>query len=401
MVIDQKKDIVKFKYVDAMRGFAILAVLAVHVGQKCENLPSFIASAANLGNFGVQLFFVASAFTLCLSLYERKSNEKMPVRNYFLRRYFRIAPMYYFGIIFYFLVRLIGKGIFPPDGYDFFSVITNFTFLHGFHPDTFNYIVPGGWSIGVEFIFYGFFPFTIKIIKNEKHALLLFLFTIMLSIAGAYFWNFIYGEIANKNSFQYYVFTTQFSNFSIGIFLFHVWRKRELILTYLKVKPEIISIISLSLFTILFVFSVNLPQIPFYHLLRPTFFSISFLFFGFALINKEWYLFVNPLTIKTGKISFSLYINHFIFAWYIAPVIMQKISSYFDVIPVWYFIHSYLITFIGGSLVSQLTYMLIEKTGMDFSKNLIIQLESGKVNLPSILINSGFIKFFRREENKE
>jgi peptidoglycan/LPS O-acetylase OafA/YrhL len=397
MVIDQKKDIIKFRYVDAMRGFAILAVLAVHVGQKCENLPSFIASAANLGNFGVQLFFVASAFTLCLSFYERKKNESKPIRNYFLRRYFRIAPMYYFGIIFYFFIRLIGKGKFPPDGYDLASVLSNFTFLHGFHPETFNYIVPGGWSIGVEFIFYAFFPFSIKWIKNEKQALMLFVFTIFLSIAGSFFWGFIYGDIANKNSFQYYVFTTQFPNFSIGIFLFHIWRKKDRISTYLKLKTEVISIIALVFFAIFFIFSVKLPQIPFYHLLRPTFFSISFLFFGFALMNKEWYIFVNPLTIQTGKISFSLYINHFIFAWFIAPLIMQKFTSIVELIPLWYFILSYLITFIGGSIFSQITYIAIEKTGMDFTKNLIFQLENGKLNLKSVFINSGIFKSLFRK----
>jgi len=396
MGINQANEIIKFKYVDAMRGFAILAVLAVHVAQKCENLPSLIDTAAKLGNFGVQLFFVASAFTLCLSLYERKMKEKMPIRNYFLRRYFRIAPMYYFGIVFYFIVRLIGKGKFPPDGYDFFSLITNLTFLHGFHPDTFNYIVPGGWSIGVEFIFYAFFPFTIKFIKNEKHALLLILFTMILSISGSYFWNLIYGDIANKNSFQYYVFTTQFSNFAVGILLFHIWKKREALVSYLKIRPTVISIISLSLFAIIFLITVRLPQIPYYHLLRPTFFSFSFLFFGFALMNKEWYLFVNPLTIKTGKISFSLYVNHFIFAWFIAPFFMQKISIYYNIIPAMYFFYSYIITFIGGFLFSHFTYLIIEKTGMDFSKNFIKQLELGKINLQSILLNSGvFVLFFK------
>jgi peptidoglycan/LPS O-acetylase OafA/YrhL len=396
MAINQANDIMKFKYIDAVRGFAILAVLAVHVVQKCEQIPSFLDSAAKLGNYGVQLFFVASAFTLCLSFYERKTREKNPIRNYFLRRYFRIAPMYYFGIFFYFMVRLIGKGIFPPEGYDFFSIITNLTFLHGFHPDTFNFIVPGGWSIGVEFVFYAVFPFTLRFVKNTTHALVLILLSIVFSIVGSYFWEIIYGEISNKNSFQYYVFTTQFSNFAIGILLFQLWRNRESFINKINLRPEVISIISLLLFIIIFYFTVKLPQIPYYHLLRPTLFSFSFLFFCWALIVKEWYIFVNPLTTSTGKISFSLYINHFIFAWFAAPLLMQKITNHIDITPTLYFVGSYIITFLGGSLLSHITYGVVEKTGMDFSKNLIKQLESGKVNLSSVLLNSGIFKYFSK-----
>lgn len=370
--IDKK---VNYGYIDAIRGFAILAVLGIHVSQQCKNLPPFLFTAASLGYVGVQLFFVASAFTLSLSMKNRKSKENSPLRNYFIRRYFRIAPMYYFGILFYFVVRVIGKGVFPPEGYDFISVITNLTFLHGFSPYTFNYIVPGGWSIAAEFIFYAFFPIFFSLVKNYKGALILLFVTLVFSIAGFHFWDYVYGIDSNLHAFKFHVFTTQFPVFAIGILMFFVWQYREEFLRRIKINRYIVSIISLIIFSLIFYFGINFPNIPYSHLISPVVFSISFLFFGFALMLVEWKVFVNYFTIQIGKISYSLYINHFIFAWYIAPETMKFLSKSFHFSPSLYFILSYSITLIGASVFSIVTYNIIEKKGMNYGKKTIIKLE--------------------------
>ena len=92
----------KLQYIDILRGIAILGVIAVHSGQQIENLFPIVRSISNYGQLGVQLFFVASALTLCLSMSER--NEKSPF-NFYVRRFFRIAPIYYLAIIFYFFME--------------------------------------------------------------------------------------------------------------------------------------------------------------------------------------------------------------------------------------------------------------------------------------------------------
>lgn len=89
----------KLRYIDSLRGLAILAVLMVHCGQYGINkYPDLIANIINTGGRGVQLFFVASAFTLFLSLARRSETVKS---NFYIRRFFRIAPMYYLGIAYY------------------------------------------------------------------------------------------------------------------------------------------------------------------------------------------------------------------------------------------------------------------------------------------------------------
>jgi peptidoglycan/LPS O-acetylase OafA/YrhL len=99
----------KLLFIDALRGMAILGVLINHAARNIEvwgilgknvHLTPWVYQIMAQGSRGVQLFFVASAFTLCLS-YERRKNEKNPLLNFFIRRFFRIAPLFYCGFLFY------------------------------------------------------------------------------------------------------------------------------------------------------------------------------------------------------------------------------------------------------------------------------------------------------------
>jgi len=158
----------KLQFIDFMRGLAILMVMAVHVGLTAHiYLPyktdlSWIYKLTNYGQLGVQLFFVASAYTLCLAC-DRRRNEKLPVVSFFVRRYFRIAPLYYVGIILYFAMHALKvvwekKESFRFFPYNFENVLANIFFYHGFYLSGNNSVVPGGWSIGTEMAFYLFFP---------------------------------------------------------------------------------------------------------------------------------------------------------------------------------------------------------------------------------------------------
>lgn len=58
----------KYDYIDIVRGVAILAVVLVHVGSILPELSPLPTALYTYGNLGVQLFFVASALTLCMSM---------------------------------------------------------------------------------------------------------------------------------------------------------------------------------------------------------------------------------------------------------------------------------------------------------------------------------------------
>ena len=157
-------EIRKFDWIDKLRGIAILMVVAVHV---IDALPlgykrGFVASVFEFGQLGVQLFFVASAITLCLST-KGRAHDAQALPAFFVRRYFRIAPMYYLGVVLYCLISCLRhwyvQGVYTPSPqYSAIGVFTNLVFIHGFTPASNNSLVPGGWSIGTEFAFYAIFP---------------------------------------------------------------------------------------------------------------------------------------------------------------------------------------------------------------------------------------------------
>jgi peptidoglycan/LPS O-acetylase OafA/YrhL len=91
----------RYSYIDSLRGFAIIGVLIAHTGLYGNvAYPSLLRNLAEIdvGPRGVQLFYVVSAFTLCVSFSKRRNIEKHPIRNFYVRRFFRIAPLFYLAI---------------------------------------------------------------------------------------------------------------------------------------------------------------------------------------------------------------------------------------------------------------------------------------------------------------
>lgn len=146
-----------YRYIDALRGFAFLCVLTLHASQQVPNLP--FSSLPVLGEYGVQLFFVLSAVTLLRSVSLRSFKERFPTRNFFIRRFFRIAPLFWFGIVFYGLLDGCRPRYAAPEGLGVSHFISTALFFHGWSLTTINSLVPGGWSIAVGMTFYLCLPY--------------------------------------------------------------------------------------------------------------------------------------------------------------------------------------------------------------------------------------------------
>jgi len=87
-------EVPKYDYIDALRGLAVLGVVSVHTTQLVRPASAGLQTLATAGGSGVQLFYLASALTLFLSLATRKSTERNSTLKFFIRRYFRIAPCF-------------------------------------------------------------------------------------------------------------------------------------------------------------------------------------------------------------------------------------------------------------------------------------------------------------------
>ncbi len=152
----------------------MLAVLLVHTGQSVAGLPVLVAAITNAGAYGVHLFFVASAFTLFWSLHQRSGSEGRPILNYFLRRFFRIAPLFWLAILFYVWWNGAGPRYWAPHGIGWLDVLATASFAHGWSPTMINSVVPGGWSIAVEMNFYLLVPFLFRRLTNLRRCVWFF-----------------------------------------------------------------------------------------------------------------------------------------------------------------------------------------------------------------------------------
>ncbi|HVA98904.1 MAG TPA: acyltransferase [Bacteroidia bacterium] len=218
----------KLKYIDAIRGIAILLVMMVHTSQfpGFTNINPFVTKFTSMGIYGVQMFFLASAFTLFLSYNTRKTNEGNVAISFYIRRFFRIAPMYYIGIFYFYWQSCIGNVSHNTFG----EIISNIFFIHGVNPNWINSLVPGGWSITVEMTFYLIFPYLVQKIKKLNQAIN---FTI-----GSYFVAIIFHFLLSKNplisnellwnDFLYFNFINQLPVFGLGIILYFIIVKKDI-----------------------------------------------------------------------------------------------------------------------------------------------------------------------------
>ncbi len=131
---------------DLLRGLFAFAVMCYHV-LRYEK----VVSLSVLGYYCVYGFFVISGIALYLTYVDRLASIR-DVRTFLLRRIFRIAPLYWLTCIG--VIIILGV---PKD----FAVRgpLNFSLMFGFFDPGKASIVTGGWSIGIEFVFYILFPF--------------------------------------------------------------------------------------------------------------------------------------------------------------------------------------------------------------------------------------------------
>ena len=129
--------------------------------------PLFYA-ATNACIFGVSLFFTLSAFLICeLLLREKASTGSVAVKEFYVRRIFRIWPLYYVGLTLGVLFALTPHG----NRSDLVSMSWYMIFMgawqaaiHGWLDNPMFVL----WSVSVEEQFYLFAPWVVKFISRKS-----------------------------------------------------------------------------------------------------------------------------------------------------------------------------------------------------------------------------------------
>ncbi|PAU54952.1 hypothetical protein BZL41_21680 [Pseudomonas sp. PIC25] len=142
--------------IDYLRGLMALSVLIYHFVSWSLGVPSSDTILARLGIYAVSLFYVISG----IALYQIYADTRWSIKNigiFAIKRFFRIAPVYWLATASIILLAVITLPPFTPDWLAYFS---NFFLIFGFY-DPATYVPTGGWSIGNEVVFYFTFPILI------------------------------------------------------------------------------------------------------------------------------------------------------------------------------------------------------------------------------------------------
>ena len=278
----------RIKWIDQAKGLAILMVIAVHVSQALP-LPPMVKLIASFGAMGVQLFFVLSAYCLCMT----NSGATWSL-NYLKRKYRRLIPWYLFGIALYFCYWLWRGDI---SAYTPRNVLLNMLLVNGFVPSAQNAIVPGGWSISCIALFALFFP----LFRDMKSLGLLALGAIGVAISViGYHW------LGWTRFFAYCCPTNQLCAFVIGVVF---WRYRNRVQSCTMSSCFCLGGMCL-VGGVLAVLLDRANAIFYRHILM----SISFVC-GLAVLQRRPFGVGGCSLEFMGKYSYEIFITHFFVIW--------------------------------------------------------------------------------------
>ena len=357
----------KFDYIDALRGIAIIMVMMVHTSHRVAPGKGLASDIMTNGGKGVQLFYIISALTLCFSLRSRKQKESKYILYFFIRRFFRIAPLFYVAMFFYLYLYNVGGNYYMPNGLKNWYIIAAGFFMHGWHPETINGIVPGSWSIAVEFTFYLSLPFIFCLIDNKFKA---FLFLIVSIIAGSLitrwiyeYWSGIYPADQKYLAWgvSYYGFFNQLPVFATGILLYHIFQDN------IFNSKRSVSIACVILSVTLMFSSDYLDN----YINNLVIFAFAFALLTYALANYKLTFFVNRFTIYIGRISFGMYLFHFAVIKYFNSQRFFGLSEY----STYGTLIALLMVITATAFITTFTYYFIEKKGIKLGQTVINKIE--------------------------
>jgi peptidoglycan/LPS O-acetylase OafA/YrhL len=279
--------------------------------------------------------------------YNAKSlNKWVLIKNFYIRRVFRIFPLYYFIIFALFFVDYQNtRELFPW----LVSYTTNiYQSIHNVYVGDFNHF----WSLAVEEQFYLFWPLLIIFIRPKKTLLTIITVIVISILFKAYFFYTAEGWMAST----YFTISCMHA-LGLGALLAYFKNYKSDVLERLS-KPQWLyfsGAVYLGLLILHRVYEWNWYKLifeDFFFALFATFLILKASTNGFKGIAK-WGL-ENKFVVYSGKISYGLYVFHLF-----VPTLYLYLLNYYDLIidkTIIYFIIHFVITYAAAFI----TWNLIE-----------------------------------------
>ncbi|CDZ80444.1 Acyltransferase family protein [Candidatus Rubidus massiliensis] len=160
----------RFKCLDGLRGIAALLVMVLHFNyilkERSSNfLPLWLDWLVGYGYIGLYIFFVLSGFVIAYNL----SHEKLSLaylKCFFIKRSIRLDPPYWVAMVLFSIIILFGNLVTKQNNVTFTPTdfFLNFFYLHMFFkvPP----ILPVVWTLVYELQFYFFYILFLKLVQE-------------------------------------------------------------------------------------------------------------------------------------------------------------------------------------------------------------------------------------------
>lgn len=381
-----------FKGLDGLRFFAALAVFFTHVelikkftgfgshwidpeeritkftvfqsvmSKEIDPLSPLIAYSSALG---VVFFFVLSGFLITyLLLKEQESNKTIQIGKFYLRRAFRIWPLYYLIFILGFFV-LPNLELFAVPGQDVFfnqnfwgNLLLYAFFMPNLAFSIYTTAVPNigqSWSIGVEEQFYILWPLLISKSKNILKSII-WISGSIITLKGILLLSFPFVKLEALVVIKKFLAMSKLECMALGgLGAYILFNKRKEVLRIIF-KP-VSQIMAVTVIPILIYFIPTAFE-DILHLL----FSISFLVIILNVAGNEKVLlrFENSILQYLGRISYGFYMFHVMCIVFTIHILDKYIGLDNDITTPQHIL-LYGISFLLTVAVSSLSYHIFEK----------------------------------------
>ena len=353
-----------FHSIDALRFFAFLKVYLLHLPLHGD-FPVFKFLKSG-GGIGVSFFFVLSGFLISyLLVHEKSKTNRINLKKFFVRRAFRIWPLFFLIVIIVFLLpnefkQTIGLHM-VGGGYDF-DWRYSFTFLENYKmllADNFPKTTPLSvfWSLCIEEHFYIFWMLSMFVLPT-KHILKFLIMCFALSWFARYFEPHIFhNSLIHTNDLF-----TNLDYFASGGILGYcaVLHYDQLIGFIQKIRIEIkwLTLILILLFVIFQHIILPSETGSILSIFRPSIIAVLFTILISIFLPEDSSIRIKSKLLSfLGVRSYGLYVYHIIFI----HIGLQYCLDHKILIDNWLTLSLFIAFTMGGSiLLSSISYSYLE-----------------------------------------
>lgn len=359
---------------DHLRAIAIILVMIFHFGQ---GTPSWLEPVKQIGWTGVDLFFVLSGYLIGFQLLkEYKQTSGINFKHFYLKRFFRIIPVYIATLILYYSLPNLREGSGLPPLWRFLTFTQNLG-LDAQTQKSFSH----AWSLCIEEQFYLLLPITIIIVFKSRIQRLTPYLIIGLLIVGfilrIYNWNeYVQPYIDSGSRRQmfygfiekvYYPSYNRMDGLILGVGIASIFNFKPRIKDYLTKYGNIVLVIGLVVFMFAYQICDNLITYKAMIYGLPLI-SLAYGIIVIAAISPTCFLYKlkTKFTFIVATLSYAIYLTHKQL-YHLVKLWIDRLGN--ESIQQWTFWICIIIAILGGLIL----HLAIEKPFLRLRNKILIK----------------------------